>query len=432
LGKARWCGGGGGGGWEHSAVGAPRRRSEFGWVPFISCVGDDSSWSCGVDRIRSPPATRAFSDSTPRTLFVGTSKASRARPRRNVPCVSRPSPAVQARTRSVHGGIRRFARCQRSVLRHPVGLPLAWFVRGTPGCGATDGTQHDAHDGANLARRFPRFAPPLLIAPNLYEASGPRSYRNVLEASISSWTSLPGAMRREPSSLAKIVGVRIRDATRTPDDFQGTLVVVSQACLPDTPPTGQRTDRADLLLVCEKHNRRSKNGAQVHLPEPRLLVGVGLNHDEWWKELDQAVMYVNGMDHLMGALLVAVVTVQAKHCDDAAPRGAFESARIGLFLATPPGMVTEAPERRISLLWHTETENLRWLSDTFGRALFASTRLLPGWLEASQQMMDEGEYRSLGPHCCRIKDEVRVASCRMRLLLRGNAIDFSNPYRPSC
>jgi hypothetical protein len=320
------------------------------------------------------------------------------------------------------------------VLVHPVGLPLAWFVRGTPGCGATDRTQHDAHDGESLARRFPGFAPPLLSVPGLYEASDPRSYRTVLEASISSWSILPGAMRSEPSSLAKIVAARIRDATRTSEDPQGNLLVLSQARIPDTPPTGERTGRTDpLLLVCEKHNRSSRDGAQVHPLEPRLLVDVGLNHDEWWKKFDQAVVHVNGMDqNLVGALLVAVVTVQAKQDGDAAPRGAFESGRIGLFLATPPGKGAEAPERRISLLWHTETESLRSLSDTFGRALFASTRLLPGWLEASQQMMDRGEYRSLGPHCCRIKDEVRFASCRLLLLLRGNAIDCSNPYRPSC
>jgi hypothetical protein len=430
LGNARWCGGG----WEPSAVGAPRRRNDFGWVSFISCVRDDFSWNCGVDRIRPPLATRAFSDSTPRTLFVGSSKASLARPRRNVPCVSRSSPAaVRARTRSVRGIRGGFARCQQSVLLHPVGLPLAWFVRRTPS--STDRSQqHDAHDGESLARRFPGFAPPLLIAPNLYEASDPRSYRTVLEASISSWTILPGAMRREPSSLANIVGARIRDATLKAEDPQGTLqVVLSRACLADTAPTGERTGHADLLLVCEKHRRSSKDGAQVHPVETRLLVNVGLKHDEWWKKFDQAVVHVNGMDqNLVGALLVAVVTVQAKRGDDASPRGAFESARIGLFLATPPGKGTEAPERGISLLWHTETVSLRSLSDTFGRALFASTRLLPEWLEASQQMMDRGEYRSLGPHCCRIKDEVRVASCRMLLLLRGNAIDCSNPYRPSC
>jgi hypothetical protein len=442
VGNARWCGGGGGG-WEPSADKAPRPRTDFGWVPRIPSTLCSSSWNRRVDRILTThgvpslraATTRAVSDSTTRTLFVGSSKASRARPRRNVPCVSRSSPdAVRATTEGIHGRRGVFARCQRSVLVHPVGLPLAWFVRGTtPGCcggaGAKDRSQHDAHDGANLARRFPRFAPPLLSVPGLYEASDPRSYRNVLEASISSWTSLPGAMRSEPSSLANIVGARIRDATLKAEDSQDNLLVLSQARIPDTPPTGEKTGHADpLLLVCEKHNRRSTDGAQVHPLEARLLVNVGLKHDEWWKKFDQAVMHVNGMDqNLVGALLVAVVTVQAKHDDDAAPRGAFESGRIGLFLATPPGKGTEAPpERRISLLWHTETESLRSLSDAFGRALFASTRLLPEWLEASQQMMDRGEYRSLGPHCCRIKDEVRVASCRMLPLLCGKSINCSN------
>jgi hypothetical protein len=135
---------------------------------------------------------------------------------------------------------------------------------------------------------------------------------------------------------------------------------------------------------------------------PVLLVEVGLLSDDWWKKLDQGLMYAPGLEKFDQPILFVVLTVNVIKDD---PRK-IEGGRMGVFLVTPRNDFHKDAHYlckfRMSLLRRVQTESLTELSEAFGRVLRAAY-VLPGWNSNA-----ESSYRYLGPSCCRVTfSEVR-------------------------
>jgi hypothetical protein len=169
----------------------------------------------------------------------------------------------------------------------------------------------------------------------------------------------------------------------------GNLTVTSEVRVPD-PRTGGAA-RMDILV-----SERVEGTSDCH--HPRLVVEVGLDNKQWWKKFHRGISYLR---HLKGfrtskAALLAVVTVGEK-----------EAARIGVFLVTPKLVrrdegTTARCEYRVSLLRHKQTASISELSGEFGRVLRATCQL-PAFLAASDDMLERGDFRYLGPSCCLVK-----------------------------
>jgi hypothetical protein len=129
---------------------------------------------------------------------------------------------------------------------------------------------------------------------------------------------------------------------------------------------------------------------------PVLMVEAGLLNADWWKKLDQGLMYAPGVPNFTQPYLFVVLTVDVVTDD----QSKIERGRMGVFLITPRDDFDDENahylERfRMSLLHRVETKGLMELSHGFGRVILAA-HLLPGWNAT------DSSYRYLGPSCCRV------------------------------
>jgi hypothetical protein len=290
----------------------------------------------------------------------------------------------------------------RSVLHHPAGLPLAWFLHGRP-----------ERDGGPVARAgmehyFAEFSMPPRLDAATAESDDVQPYGGVFGASYDAWLNLPAKRRTEPM-LSDLLRGSIRALLRGehhPD--LSTLCVIPEKRIPD-PPTGSHSGRADILISATAAAPASEGDAAKKGSVPRLLVEIGLQNDAWWQKAHQGSMYIGGLDDFTEAMMFAVVTVETATKVRRSATGGLGSARVAAFLATPnkPKSGNAPADFRMSLLWHTETSDVRELSSGFGRILYAAVRLLPDWLRASHRVLESRKFQYLGPNCSKIMDKVR-------------------------
>jgi hypothetical protein len=158
--------------------------------------------------------------------------------------------------------------------------------------------------------------------------------------------------------------------------------------------------KIDVLVRRVAHDKSSSTA-------PVLLIEVGLQNEDWWKKVDQGIMYLQALTKVDGnddekedkarftkPMLFTVVTIDKKNRE-------LMSARLGVFLCTQRNPESPSDDFRVALLWRTETKDLQELSKAFGRMLRA-TCLLPKWKDTVRE-----NYEYLGPNCCRIGDKVR-------------------------
>jgi hypothetical protein len=179
--------------------------------------------------------------------------------------------------------------------------------------------------------------------------------------------------------------------------MEETLGHIDDACLRVRPEVHVKMKNPDMtgkvdILVQDREG------------SPVLMIEAGLLNDDWWKKLDQGLMYVPGLKNFTKPFLFVVLTMDVKRDDPDNIQG----GRMGAFLVTPrsegdnPRLLAKF---RMTLLWRDETTDLKQFSKHFGRILRA-TCLLPKWNAAPST------YHYLGPSCCRIgENEVSVCSC---------------------
>jgi hypothetical protein len=128
----------------------------------------------------------------------------------------------------------------------------------------------------------------------------------------------------------------------------------------------------------------------------------------WWKKAHQNARYVKGLvDYgenlkkeklcvFADPMLFAVVDLELDRSN------VFASALLGVFLCWP---ATTSKAYRVALLWRTAPTSVDELSAAFGRTVRAAT-LLPKLLHLIT-VSGIDRFKTLGPNCCRIKDKVR-------------------------
>jgi len=153
---------------------------------------------------------------------------------------------------------------------------------------------------------------------------------------------------------------------------------------------------------------------------PVTVIEFGLRGIDWWKKLDQGVIYVNRMrvnsQRLSSCvrfdkpLLLAVVTHDESTCEE----GNGCEIRIGVFLCFRKSTDDELDGYRMSLLWHTESNTLEDASNMFGRLLrvTADFRL---WRDNLEDQSGDG-YEYLSSNCCKVgNNNTAVVSGRLYL-----------------
>jgi hypothetical protein len=83
----------------------------------------------------------------------------------------------------------------------------------------------------------------------------------------------------------------------------------------------------------------------------------------------------------------------------------FASAALGVFLCVPVASTKRPRDFRLALLWRTTPKTLQEMSNDFGRVLRAAI-LLPRLLRAISEV-GANHFRLLGPHCCLVGKTVR-------------------------
>lgn len=150
-----------------------------------------------------------------------------------------------------------------------------------------------------------------------------------------------------------------------------------------------RRGRIDILIG---HDTCPEN------PRPVVTVlEVGLGSTEWWRKLDQGLTYVDllsdrkkGEHCFSKPILLAVITLEKVEVSEGIDQ---LKARYGVFLCTRKDSHTK--DFRMSLLWREDTNDLKAASAAFGKLLRA-TIACGKWRDESPRL----EYHYLGPNCC--------------------------------
>ena len=249
----------------------------------------------------------------------------------------------------------------RSVLHHPMGLPLTCLLE----------NKSESKVNELLLRNF---------SDQLETQLKSDAFDDLFSACYSSWaeTENPG----EPDLTAAL-------STRMGEAMKASNLEALHQYLVSRPP-----GKIDVLVRRVAHDKSSSTA-------PVLLIEVGLQNEDWWKKVDQGITYLQALTKVARftePMLFTVVTLAKTNRESM-------SARLGVFLCTQRKPESPSDDFRVALLWRTETKDLQELSKAFGRMLRA-TCLLPKWKDTACE-----NYQYLGPNCCRIGDKVRRSVC---------------------
>jgi hypothetical protein len=270
--------------------------------------------------------------------------------------------------------------CNRSVLHHKVGLPLACYL-------------HES----SIERIQPYYNLPTSSA--VVEGVGASDdHDEIFEKCFDSW--LPEKRRGVASEkdLTKRLAGDVQSALNSRGE--NIWAAVDEHWVKE----GRTRGYIDLLVRCRKANEpkamiereQSTTAADAaRQGVPVLLVEVGLGNEAWWAKVDQRFEYLKCLNDIKGPLLLMAVTIDVNAEKD-------HLHRIGVFLVTPKRSSSHTGDRRkyvSALLWRDQARGIKTLSQSFGRVLRAA-RLLVEW------DAEESTYQYLGPNCCRIGSEV--------------------------
>jgi hypothetical protein len=355
-------------------------------------------------------------------------------------------------------GYANFVRNKRSVLLHPVGLPLVSYFHHRTKEARGGGGGSGGDEAAAVKDGVHDFFPSEIFSVGSDGSPLENDDGGVFLGCHEKWIetmskeigdgSDPTSAESAETALTK--ELRLEIGARLGCSFN---VPAKETTVPD-PATGGR-GRVDILVL----SKEDSQGDVLRVPQPLLMMEVGLANDLWWKKFNQATLYLHGLLELEEGrpMLLAVVTltdpktnikaakaaafplgkideektdadkakgkeevdtVQEAVAKDARIAGAKEAlnanfaARIGVFVVTKRRSkrvkrFTMDKAYRIALLWHKRADSVEGLSKQFGLVIGAA-RLLPIWVAASKQQLSDKHFAYLGPNCCKVvKGQVR-------------------------
>jgi hypothetical protein len=156
------------------------------------------------------------------------------------------------------------------------------------------------------------------------------------------------------------------------------------------------------------------------------MIEAGLLNDDWWRKLDQVLMYVPGLKMFTKPFLFVVLTMDVNRDDPDSIHG----GRMGAFLIAPRSE-GDTPRHlagfRMTLLRRDETTDLVAVFGALGENPW---RCVP-FAKVERSPLS---YHYLGPSCCRIgASEVRCGRCA-RVFSEAAVVATTQPsmfYPPS-
>jgi hypothetical protein len=248
------------------------------------------------------------------------------------------------------GGYKALQEHLRSVISHPLGLPLTVALHG-----------QKPEDLPYLSRQ----------RRNL---TNDNDLDQILQISVQYCQSQQTAWNETDltEQLAKTIK-EISDQTGLYADREVFLTASSDQC-----------DRLDVRLCSEN-------------VECLAVIQVGLDNTTWWDEFHQSFKYIinimlkpsNVGVKQTQPLLLATLTIDPE---------SFEG-KLGVFLCVPTSSESKTYNRMI-LLGHTHSTTLKDASQAFGQFL-RTTSWCSDWISLTPDNADD--YRYLSPHCCLVR-----------------------------
>lgn len=269
----------------------------------------------------------------------------------------------------------------RSVLSHPLALPLLRTLHG-----------EDPGKLKYLSRTS-----------KFYQQDGTESelFNGIFADEVEKWRK---KQERTEDQLTKALARKIEEKhteTNFHSDSEARLVMPATGLEPEEGEKSKKDSygRIDILLTPEEKGSKTES-------TPFAIIEVGRHDDEWWKKLSQNLKYLTRMGkdqdprlRFAMPLILAVLTIEGEDDDDSNLK-----VRLGVFICSPKG--TSDDDYRISLLWHSRTNNIVKASKDFGRLLRATSDF-SRW----RQKKEPSNWAYLGPNCCKVVvDQVRSSA----------------------
>ncbi|KAG7341163.1 RIO1 family protein [Nitzschia inconspicua] len=166
--------------------------------------------------------------------------------------------------------------------------------------------------------------------------------------------------------------------------------LLSYGALSDVPIKDKKNNTTGFLDMILTHAEKTMQSSDT---TPLAVFEFGLNPDDWWKSFQQGTRYLEQMMRRQKCnclnfdkpILLVIVTVDKQR--DILPDSIF---RIGVFLCE---------HRQLCLLWHSQTSSLPNASMLFGKFLRV-TADFASWRDYRHQ--SESGYEYLSPNCCKV------------------------------
>jgi hypothetical protein len=271
---------------------------------------------------------------------------------------------------SNEGGFDEVKSRYRSILYHPLGLPLACLLNDAT-LSTTESITNQIVDDNKVSMELN----------NIVESrsSGFADFQELLRSwVVSSFHGEPNVRR----SLAECITELLRA-----HETRSILCVREQST--ETGKIYGHDQFSGINILFQRHLGNTEDPAV-------LLIEVGLRNEDWWLKVDQSLIQFKKLGNAFSEpLQLAAFTVCG---DDELSK---IQACLGVFLITRKG--SEAGDFRVSLLWRNHFSHLEDLAIGFER-IARATVFLAKWNEHLKHKKLNHEF--LGPHCCRIGEKV--------------------------
>ncbi|KAG7341137.1 hypothetical protein IV203_023088 [Nitzschia inconspicua] len=147
----------------------------------------------------------------------------------------------------------------------------------------------------------------------------------------------------------------------------------------------------------------AENKNQAFETPPLAVLEFGLNAGDWWSKFHQGTLYIEMMMNLAlqnltfdQSILLMIVTIDKDKNSNIVPESNF---RMGVFLCVPKGGNSAKGDRyRISLLWHSQTNSLSNASVLFGKFL----RITADFASWRHEHQSPSGYEYFSSNCCKV------------------------------
>jgi hypothetical protein len=302
----------------------------------------------------------------------------------------------------------------RSVLHHPLGLPLTWFLNKialSAGSKITPLEQDSALEAEgvtppSIETMFPEAIAKLEAAS---EAPEWMPLDSALAKSYEAWKDSFLAWRDQGSTDAKPGETKLTELLTSAMQAvlkESKLDVLHQKALQSNEVSEVSAGISDVILCSEAvESTEDRPTAQDACLVLEVEVGLSVGCRAWWTKLHQSRQYEavltcgpNKVRVTSKAMLLAALTIDRRKDDYS-----FNSGRLGVFLVTNRRKAKSddtSHESRVCLLTRIQSDDLNDLSAAFGLVLRAAI-CLP---DLTAESVD---FEYLGPNCCRIDNQVR-------------------------